>query len=176
MSKRYLRPYLATFSYISMVVLVNVLVAYLPRFTLWDQSFSIADLIVGSIYIVRDFAQREIKHYIILAMLIGAGISYLLTNKDLALASLAAFLVGETIDWLIFTFTRKPLSQRLIWSSLISAPVDSYVFLAVAHHLQLLEFSLMTFGKILGIFILWLCWKKWSQRSLASNDHFVARS
>jgi uncharacterized PurR-regulated membrane protein YhhQ (DUF165 family) len=160
MTNRYLRRYLATISYIGMIVLINVLFVNLPGVAAFGQSFSLADLIVGSIYIVRDFAQREIKHYIFIAMLVGAGISYLLADKTIAIASLAAFLVGETLDWAIFTYTRKPLSQRLIWSSVISSPVDSYVFLAVAHRLHSLEFAIMTLGKIIGILILWLIWQK----------------
>lgn len=164
MNQNIFRRYIASFSYISMILLINVLFVYLPGVSAFGQSFSPADMMVGCIYIVRDFAQREIKHYIFIAMLVGAGLSYLLANQEIALASLAAFLVGETIDWAIFSFTKKPLSQRLIWSSALSSPIDSWVFLAVAHRLHLLEFTMMTLGKIIGILVLWLIWKKVAAR------------
>lgn len=156
----HLRRYLISLSYIGMIVVLNTLFVYLPFISAYGQSFSAADLLVGGIYIVRDFAQREIKHYIFLAMLIGAAISYLLADQSIAIASLAAFLVGETLDWAIFTYTKKPLSQRLIFSSAISAPIDSVVFLGMAGRLHLLEFLMMTFGKVVGVFIIWLCWQR----------------
>ena len=38
-----------------------------------------ADFAAGSIFIVRDFAQHEIKHYILLAMLVGGTLTYFLS-------------------------------------------------------------------------------------------------
>lgn len=156
---RIMKKYIATASYIITILLLNTAFMVLPGVAAFGEHFSLADPFVGLVYIVRDFAQREIRHYVIFAMLVGTLLSYVLANKVIALASVSAFATGEIIDWAIYTFTRKPLSQRLLWSSIISTPIDSFVFLYVAHRLSWLPFTLMTIGKIIGIIILWAGWK-----------------
>lgn len=158
--KRFLLKYKATISYVVTIVLVNAMYSFLPFLRILGNQVSMADSVVGSIYIVRDFSQREIGHYVIVAMLIGASLSYVFASEQVAYASLSAFLVGETIDWLIFTFTKKPLSERLLWSSIISAPIDTYVFLLMINNLNWLEFSLMSVGKFLGVLVIWLLWRR----------------
>ncbi len=154
-----MKRYLITISYIAMIVLLNVLVVRLPFVAAFGQHFSLADLFVGSIYLVRDFAQRELRHKVLYAMLAGVILSYILATPEIALASASAFLVGELIDWSIFTFSGKPLSQRLLYSSLISAPIDTMVFLGVAGRLHVFEVGMMTLGKFIGVLALWLMWK-----------------
>ncbi len=165
------KAYIATIAYIMMIVLLNCAVVYLPGVAAFGQHFSIADLFVGSIYLVRDFAQREIKHYIFAAMLIGTILSYLLADPAIALASVSAFCVGEVFDWAIFTFTRKPLSQRLILSATVSAPIDGLVFLGIAHRLGSIEWLMMTVGKIIGVFLIWMVWKLKVRRKLHQNQN-----
>ena len=114
---------------------------------------------MGFIYVFRDFAQREIKHWIFLAMLIGCAISWVFAEEQAAFASVAAFSVGELIDWGIFTYTKKPLSERILWSSAISAPVDSVVNLYLLNQLNWLGLSLMIFTKLIGVVALWTGWK-----------------
>ena len=150
---------IATLSYISFIVLLNTCIVYLPGVAAFGESFSPADILVGGIYIIRDFAQRELRHYVLIAMIIGATLSYFLASKALALASVSGFAVGEILDWAIYTFTKKPLSQRLVWSSLLSSPIDSWVFLGVSERLHWLSFTVMTLGKMLGVMLLWLLWK-----------------
>ena len=102
-----MKKYLATISYIIAIVVLNMAVVYLPHVAAFGESFSPADVMVGLIYLVRDFAQREIRHYIFAAMIIGASLSYILATPDIALASASAFIVGECIDWSLFTFTKN---------------------------------------------------------------------
>lgn len=151
--------YKATFNYIAFIVIINVLYADMPVVPLLNATFSPADALVGFIYIFRDFAQREIKHYVFVAMFAGAIISYLLSDPTIAIASVTAFIVGEMLDWTLFTFTKKPLSERLIWSASISSPIDSLIFLLIISRLNWLELSLMTLTKIAGVFLLWYSWK-----------------
>lgn len=150
---------LATSCYILFIIILNCLMTKLPHVAAFGESFSPADMLLGIIYIVRDFAQREIKHYVIIAMLVGGLISYVFADKTIAVASVAAFFVGETIDWLIYTFTKRPLSKRLLWSATLSSPVDSFVFLYFVQRLFLLPLLMMTFAKVLGVFLLWGSWK-----------------
>jgi uncharacterized PurR-regulated membrane protein YhhQ (DUF165 family) len=154
-----MKKYLATISYIAAIVVLNMAVVYLPHVAAFGESFSPADVLVGLIYLVRDFAQREIRHYIFAAMIIGASLSYVLATPDIALASASAFIVGECIDWSLFTFTKKPLSQRLLLSAIVSSPFDSVVFLYVSGRFHWLPVVVMTLGKFIGVLVLWLVWK-----------------
>jgi uncharacterized PurR-regulated membrane protein YhhQ (DUF165 family) len=148
-----------TLYYIVGIVFVNAAFSVAPYFTVGGCKVSAADLIVGIIYIVRDFAQREIGHYVIIAMLVACAISYCLAEQDVALASVSAFFVGEAIEWAIFTWSKQPLSKRLLWSSCLSLPLDSAIFLALLGMLNLLGFMALNAGKLLGVFIVWYCWR-----------------
>lgn len=151
--------YKASISYIAFIVLINSGFVYLPAWTLFSQRISVADAFVGLIYIVRDFAQREMQHYVFIAMLIGAFLSFILASPSVAIASVSAFLVGEIIDWAVYTFTRRPLSSRLLWSACLSAPLDTAVFLYFTNRVSVAEFFVMTLGKIIGVFLLWAIWR-----------------
>lgn len=153
-----------TLAYIIFIIVINSAYSYFPFTTIAGAPFSTGDIVVGMIYIFRDFAQREIKHYVILAMLFGAGVSYVFADKTMAIASVAAFSVAETIDWAIFTFTKKPLSQRLFWSAAISAPIDSFIFLSIYGPLNLAGILVLCVSKTLGVALVWLVWRRRSQK------------
>jgi hypothetical protein len=155
----------ATLCYIAFIIAVNSTYIYFPFITVFHTPFSSGDMLVGAIYIFRDFAQREIKHYVIFAMMVGVVISYCFADKTMAVASVCAFTVAETIDWAIFTFTGKPLSQRLVLSSAISAPADSFVFLAIYGPLNLAGMTVLTLSKVSGVMLVWFVWKKRQSKS-----------
>jgi len=154
----------ATLTYLIFIILINTAYPIFPFYNIAGAPFSSGDMMVGMIYVLRDFAQREAKHYVILAMLFGAAVSYFLADKTMAIASVAAFTVAETIDWAIFTFTRKPLSERLLWSSCISAPIDSMVFLAIMGPFNLAGILVLCASKTLGVLLLWYVWRKRDRR------------
>ena len=156
---KFIYKYPATFSYIIFIIVLNILYSYLPPLFLLGELFSPAHIIVGGVYIFRDFAQREIQHYVLVAMLIGAIFSYLLSAPSIAVASFVSFIVAETIEWLIFTWTKKPLSQRLLWSASISVPIDSIVFLSMIYNLNTISFSVQTASKMIGVLLLWGLWQ-----------------
>lgn len=89
-------------------------------------------IVTGLVLVVRDFAQRELKHWIWAAMLVGLALSTLTSWITVVVASGLAFLVSETVDWAVYTFTKRPLSQRIMMSSLVSAPLDQVVFIGLA--------------------------------------------
>jgi queuosine precursor transporter len=152
--------YRNTIAYVACIILLNTLFAWVPLVQAGNAEFSPMDWACGVMYILRDFAQREIGHKVGWAMLCGGGISYYLAAPAIALASISAFVVAESIDWLIYTFTRRPLSDRLLWSAGFSAPVDSLVFLLVAHRFNWLEMTLVTLAKWIGIVGLWYLWRR----------------
>lgn len=148
-----------TLSYVAFIVLINYGISYAPYLTLFGAPYSSADVIVGLIYVFRDLAQREIKHYVIGAMLIGSILSYFLADKTIAIASVTAFSVGELIDWSIYTFTKRPLSKRILWSASCSAPVDTALFLYMIHQFNEAGFFVMILGKLTGVIVVWYLWR-----------------
>ena len=145
-----------TLLYVALIVTVNygfsvVPLVKLPDGTMWPP----LSLVVGFIFVVRDFAQREIGHKVLLAMLVGAALSYVMADPYVAVASAAAFLVSEVADWLVYSLTKRPLSQRIIYSSLLSAPLDSAVFLFGIGHFSIAGVLTMTASKLVGAFIVW---------------------
>lgn len=160
------KRFACTISYIILIVLINSIFVYAPYITIHGSLISSGDLVVGAVYILRDFVQREIKHYVIVAMLLGCFCSYALAEKEIAVASLSAFFIGEFIDWIIYTFTQKPLSQRLLWSSSVSAPIDSAIFLYLTNMLNPEGLLALTLGKFLGILAIWFSWRLRSKPQL----------
>ena len=152
--------------YIALIVAVNyaftvVPLVKLPDGTMWPP----VALLVGFVFVARDFAQREAGHKVLLAMLVGVGISYVMADPFVATASAAAFLVSELIDWAVYSFTGKTLSQRILYSSLLGAPVDSAIFLGLLGLLSPVGALAMTASKLLGAVIVW-----WMIRKREEND------
>ena len=86
---------------------------------------------------------------------VGAALSYLMADPYVALASLVAFLISELVDWYVYTFTGRPLSQRILLSSAISTPIDSAVFLEMIGHFSFVGFAMMTAAKMLAAGAIW---------------------
>jgi uncharacterized PurR-regulated membrane protein YhhQ (DUF165 family) len=148
--------YKYTFLYVALIVAVNyaftvVPMVALPDGTMWPP----VSLAVGLVFVLRDFAQREIGHRVLLAMLVGAILSYFMAGAAIAVASTAAFLVSELADWAVYSFTKKPLSQRILLSSVIGAPIDSLVFLGGIGFLSAAGVIAMTISKLAGAVIVW---------------------
>ena len=142
--------------YILSIVLVNWAFTVVPPIpipggALWPP----VALMVGFVFVLRDFAQREIGHGVLAAMLAGAFLSYAMAGPQVAIASAAAFLVSELADWAVYTWTKRPLSERVLYSSAIAAPLDSIVFLAGIGFLSVAGVVAMTVSKMLGALAVW---------------------
>lgn len=85
-------------------------------------------ILPGLALVLRDFSQREIGHKVLYLLLIGTFFSFIMAAPEIAIASGLAFMVSELIDWAVYTFTRKPLSERILYSSLLAAPIDTVLF------------------------------------------------
>lgn len=146
----------STLFYVALIVAVNYGFAAVPPLTLPDGTlWPPMSLAVGFIFVLRDFAQREIGHKVLIAMLLGAALSYVMATPHVALASAAAFLVSEAVDWLVYTVTKRPLSQRILYSSLLGTPVDSAVFLFGIGFFSWTGVILMTLSKLVGALVVW---------------------
>ena len=141
--------------YIVLILAVNYGFSVVDLVPIFGEMFPPMSLVVGLIFIARDFAQREIGHKVIIAMLFAAGLSYFLADPFVALASLAAFSFSEGADWAVYSFTKKPFKQRVLLSSVLGTPIDSVIFLALIGHFSVLAATLMTVSKLLSALVVW---------------------
>ena len=153
------------FTYIALIIGVNWLFVVTPLLELPNgELWSPASLIVGFVFVVRDFAQRRVGHHILWAMLAGCAVSWWMASPELAIASAAAFAVGELGDWALFTFTRKPFSQRILLSSLLGAPLDSLVFLMLIGIASAEGIVAMSLSKLAGAFVVFFLVRRRERR------------
>jgi hypothetical protein len=126
-------------AYVLTVVAVNVGFSHSPSLD-WVWS-----LLVGGVLVLRDVAQRQWGHGVLGLMVLAATLSYVLGNPAVALASATAFVISETVDWLVYTTTHRPFADRVWRSVLASAPVDTATFLHLA---QIWSWPLFAIGVI----------------------------
>jgi hypothetical protein len=122
--------------------------------TPWGDLY-LANLVVGFVFVFRDYAQRVIGHYILLATALGGILTYFLAGPGLAIASMTAFVLSESSDWAVYSFWRKPLQQRILVSSLIAVPLDTLAFQYLAGYLTPAAFTMEVLSKAVGVLIVW---------------------
>ena len=123
----------------------NIALPFAPEF-----GFNPVTIVTGLVLVVRDFTQQEMKHKVLIAMLIGVGWSFYYASPEIALASAAAFAIAELVDWALFTFTKFRLSTRIMLSSAIAAPIDTTVFLIGAKFFTFPNWIMSIIGKLFG--------------------------
>lgn len=91
-------------------------------------------LMIGIALVLRDLVQRRLgKLWSLLAILIGAGLSWIVADPALVLASTLAFLLSELADFAVYTpLQRRRLILAVVLSSIVGLVVDSLVFLQLA--------------------------------------------
>lgn len=157
--------------YVVLIPLVNWSFAHVPTVALpGGGEWAPMAVVTGLILVFRDLAQREVGHWIFIPLLIGLAVSYVMAPPAIAFASGAAFAISETIDWLIFTITKRPLSKRVLWSCAASAPVDSAVFLILAEQAVRGIFNWSTLitsiaSKLLGAYVVYRLLKRREART-----------
>lgn len=110
---------------------------------------------VGLVFIIRDYVQQKIGHRVLWVMFCGGVISGLLADPNIAIASVLSFLISEFVDYLVFTYTRRPLYDRILISSVISVPVDSALFLYMIGFGSPIAILIMSLSKILVAVGIW---------------------
>lgn len=143
------------FLYIISVVGVNLLFSVVPMISTPVGMLSPVAVIVGFTFVIRDFAQRDAGHWVLAAMVIATGLSFLIANPFVALASALAFATSEVADYLLYTFWKKPFHQRILVSSLISTPIDTAVFLFGINGFTVGTFVLMILSKMIAAVVIW---------------------
>ena len=155
--------------YVVTVVLLNLGFSYVPLIPTDFGLLSPMALVAGAVFVVRDFAQRSSGHYVLFAMGLAAVISYLLADPFVALASLAAFATAELADWGLYTLTKTPFHQRVLWSSVLSTPIDTVVFLYGISAFSTGTFVLMVLSKMVAAIIIWAMYRE--KPEAMSNPH-----
>jgi len=122
----------SVFAYLGSILLANWLVHTYGIIEMKYIMFPAGAIAIGLTFSARDFVQVRYGKWKCWIWMIVAAILTSTINPKLALASIAAFLVAESIDWAMFTFTKFSFKKRLMLSNLISTPLDSLVFVTVA--------------------------------------------
>jgi uncharacterized PurR-regulated membrane protein YhhQ (DUF165 family) len=128
--------------YVGLVILANWLAsAYTVDVPLTPYSAPAGVFCIGAVLVLRDWMQQLrglalTMPLVYLAGLVTWGVGYLAGWRgwqDVAVASVVAFSVSETIEALVFTpLRRRNLSLGVALSGTIGNAVDSYLFLAIA--------------------------------------------
>lgn len=142
--------------YVLTVVAVNLGFSYVPLIETPLGMLSPMAIVVGAIFVIRDFAQRVAGHSVLFAMAIAVFFSYVLADPYVATASALAFAAAELADYAIYTLTKKPFHQRVLWSSLVSTPIDTAVFLLGISHFSVGTFFLMFASKMVAALVIYL--------------------
>ncbi|ADM08597.1 hypothetical protein PB2503_02602 [Parvularcula bermudensis HTCC2503] len=158
-----LRQVKYTLAYIFLIPLINWSFTWAPMVSvpgLANWVFNPVTIVTGLVLVVRDFAQREIGHEVLIAMGMALFLTYVTTGPALALASGVAFLISELVDWAMFTFTRFRLSTRVLLSSALAAPIDTTAFLLGASRIVEDIFTwpnvmMSIAGKMVGALVIW---------------------
>lgn len=126
---------LALAAYVATIVAAN---AMTDRFGLVPIGFGLmvtaGTFAAGFALIARDWVQVTSGRVVALAAVaVGAVLSWWLSTPALAVASGIAFAVSELVDFAVFTPLReRSLPTAVIVSSVVSAPVDTVLFLWIA--------------------------------------------
>lgn len=121
--------------YIASIVLANVCTVYFGLVPIgFGLMVTAGTFAAGFALIARDAVQVSSGKIVVLVVIIaGAAISAVTSNPAIAVASGIAFLVSELVDFAVFTPLRaKNLALAVVASSVISAPVDTVLFLHLA--------------------------------------------
>lgn len=119
--------------YILAIVGANALVVAFGLLPLGPFLIPAGTFLAGLCFGLRDLLQRDMgKRWAVVAILVGAGLSALL-SPQLALASGAAFLVSELLDFAIYTrLLRRGWVPAVVASNVAGGVLDTALFLLLA--------------------------------------------
>lgn len=141
--------------YVALMVVVNMMWTALPMVSTPWGPWSWGSLLVGAVFVARDYAQRAIGQKVLLAMAGGLALTYWAASPAIALVSAAAFAVSEGAEWLTYTITRRPFRERVLLSVAVAVPLDTVVFLGGLHALSWPQFLMQVASKLVAIGFIW---------------------
>ena len=141
--------------YVAAIVAVNWMFTAIAPWPTPMGDLYLANVMVGFIFVLRDYAQRETGHYILFATAAAGALTWFMVDPAIAVASITAFVLSETADWAVYSFLRRPLSQRILISSMIALPLDTFAFQYLAGYLTPAAFATEIVSKALGVVLVW---------------------
>ena len=141
--------------YVAAIVAVNWMFTAIAPWPTPMGDLYLANVVVGFIFVLRDYAQREVGHYILFATAAAGVLTWFMVDPAIAAASITAFILSEMADWGVYSFLRRPLSQRILISSMIAVPLDTLAFQDLAGDLTPAAFATEILSKALGVMIVW---------------------
>jgi hypothetical protein len=144
-----------TVLYVVAIVLVNWMFTAIAPWTTPLGDLYLANVVVGFVFVLRDYAQREVGHLILLGTAAAGILTWLMVDPAIAVASVTAFALSETADWGVYSLLRRPLSQRILISSIIAVPLDTLAFQYLAGYLTPAAFLTEVVSKAVGVFVVW---------------------
>lgn len=145
--------------YVLTILLLNFGFSYVPMIETAIGFVSPMAVVAGLVFVVRDFAQRESGHYVLVGMLVAAVLTLLMADPFVAVASVLAFATSELVDYGLYTATKKPFHKRVLISSLVSTPVDTVVFLGLISGLTVGTFLLMVAAKLIAALVIYFWYR-----------------
>lgn len=120
-------------AYIGSIVLANWLVVMFGLIPIGPLVIPAGTFAAGLTFGLRDLVQRDLgKRWSVVAILIGAGLSALL-SPQLALASGVAFLLSELLDFAVYTrLLARGWAPAVIGSNAVGGLLDTALFLVLA--------------------------------------------
>lgn len=141
--------------YVAAIVLVNWMFTAIAPWATPLGDLYLANVVVGFVFVLRDYAQRELGHYVLIATLFAGIITYFMVDPAIAIASITAFFLSEMVDWAIYSFSKRPIHQRILISSIVAVPLDTLTFQYLAGYLTPAAFPTEVLSKALGVVIVW---------------------
>lgn len=141
--------------YVVLIVAVNWMFTAIAPWPTPLGDLYLANIVVGFVFVLRDYAQREVGHNVLFATAAAGVLTWFMVDPAIAVASITAFILAEMADWAIYSFTKRPLSQRILYSSLIAVPLDTLAFQYLAGYLTPAAFSMEMLSKALGVVLVW---------------------
>lgn len=127
----------AVVAYVAAVIAANVLTDLFREVPVYGTPYMVTagTYAAGFALFARDFVHRFGGWQVALAAILAAGVmSWLFASPALAVASTIAFLGAEVIDLLVFgpVRRRRGFATGVIVSNVVSAPIDTFLFLTLA--------------------------------------------
>lgn len=135
--------------YVGAIVLANYLVAHVGFVSVGFGLLAPAGVYAAALtFPARDVTQRGLGRLMgVVAILVGAIISWWVSTPTLAVASGVTFLVSEGLDMAIYTpLQRRYFTVAVVASGVVAAVVDSLLFLRLAH----IPYAVALEGQIVG--------------------------
>ncbi|MGW5840008.1 hypothetical protein ACWFZ6_18555 [Methylorubrum extorquens] len=122
---------LIALAYVAVALLVNFTISWWPPQKVLGIEIPPGLLLVGAIFVMRDYAQRAVGNWVVPLTLLASVLTYFTVDHVVAFASGAAFFVSESIDFGIFKITKRPMKDCIVISSAVAVPFDGLIFLGM---------------------------------------------